>query len=205
MHNNCLFFKHLWHKGVYMALFPMFIDLKERDVLVVGGGEVSLRKIEQLVRFSPVLTVIAPEISGEIVLLSQQHTITLHRRRYEMTDLEDRHMVIGALDDLGEQEKIYRFCSDRGIPVNCVDSPALCSFIFPALIVEGDLAIGINTGGRAPAVSSALRKYLTSLIPPKITELIDTVDAMRRNEPPGKNRQEKIIGVCSAFFERLKQ
>jgi siroheme synthase-like protein len=109
--------------------------------------------------------------------------------------------VIGALDDLGEQEKIYNYCIQSKIPVNCVDSPALCSFIFPALIVEGDLCVGINTAGRAPAVSSALRQYLTKLIPPKIGELIDHVHTIRLSEPVGKTRQEKIIHICRDFFK----
>jgi siroheme synthase (precorrin-2 oxidase/ferrochelatase) len=69
------------------------------------------------------------------------------------------------------------------------------------LIVEGDLCVGINTAGRAPAVSSALRQYLSKLIPPKIGELIDRVHAIRQSEPVGKPRQEKIIGICREFFE----
>ena len=73
--------------------------------------------------------------------------------------------------------------------------------IFPALIVEGDLCVGINTAGRAPAVSSALRQYLSKLIPPKIGALIDRVHAIRLSEPVGKPRQEKIIQICRDFFK----
>lgn len=186
-----------------MALFPMFVDLKNKECLVVGAGEVALRKIEQLVKFNPSLTVIAPEIHDEIRLLSQEYAITLIERPYVIEDLAGRYLVIGALDDLSEQEKIYTICMEQRIPVNCVDSPALCSFIFPALIVEGDLCVGINTSGRAPAVSSALRQYLTSMIPQGIGGLIDYVHSIRQNEPVGKERQEKIIGVCREFFGRI--
>jgi len=183
-----------------MALFPMFVDLQERDCLVVGAGEVALRKIEQLVKFSPSLTVIAPMIHEEIRVLAQEYPIMLFEREYVLEDCENRFLVIGALDDLGEQEKIYAACMTLKIPVNCVDSPALCSFIFPALIVEGDLCIGINTAGRAPAVSSALRQYLTKSIPFGVSKLIDTVHAIRQSEPVGKERQAKIIGICREFF-----
>lgn len=186
-----------------MALFPMFVDLKNKECLVVGAGEVALRKIEQLVKFNPSLTVIAPEIHDEIRLLSQEYAITLIERPYVIEDLAGRYLVIGALDDLSEQEKIYNECMGHRIPVNCVDSPALCSFIFPALIVEGDLCVGINTSGRAPAVSSALRQHLTSMIPLGIGGLIDYVHSIRQNEPVGKERQEKIIGVCREFFGRI--
>ncbi|HEX5623595.1 MAG TPA: bifunctional precorrin-2 dehydrogenase/sirohydrochlorin ferrochelatase [Sulfuricurvum sp.] len=184
-----------------MALFPMFVNLKEKDCLVIGAGEVALRKIEQLVKFSPLITVIAPVMHPEIRLLCQKHSLSLVERRYESSDLQGRFLVIGALDDIAEQEKIYDTCMEAKIPVNCVDSPALCSFIFPALIVEGDLCVGINTAGRAPAVSSALRQYLTRLIPSQIGALIDHVDAIRHSEPVGKPRQEKIIQICREFFK----
>jgi precorrin-2 dehydrogenase/sirohydrochlorin ferrochelatase len=186
-----------------MALFPMFVDLKNKECLVIGAGEVALRKIEQLVKFDPSLTVIAPKIHDEIRLLSHEYPITLIERPYDIEDLAGRYLVIGALDEFSEQEKIYNICMEHRIPVNCVDSPALCSFIFPALIVEGDLCVGINTAGRAPAVSSALRKYLTSMIPQEIGGLIDHVHTIRQNEPVGKERQEKIIGICKEFFGRL--
>jgi len=186
-----------------MALFPMFVDLKDQDCVVIGAGEVALRKIEQLIKFLPKLSVIAPEIHPEIRTLAKEYPITLIERKYELADCEGRFLVIGALDDLGEQEKIYHTCMKSKTPVNCVDSPALCSFIFPALIVEGDLCVGINTAGRAPAVSSALRQFLTALIPNGIKDLIDRVDTIRQNEPVGKPRQEKIIQICRDFFKSV--
>ena len=183
-----------------MPLFPMFVDVKDRECLVIGAGVVALRKIEQLVKFSPTLVVIAPEIHPEILELSHHYDITIIERHYVLEDCENRFLVIGALDDMEEQEKIYTVCMTLKIPVNCVDSPALCSFIFPALIVEGDLCIGINTAGRAPAVSSALRQYLTKFIPVGIGKLIDEVHTIRQNEPVGKERQNKIIAMCRDFF-----
>lgn len=184
-----------------MALFPMFVDLKDRDIVVIGAGEVALRKIEQLIKFLPKLTVIAPVIHEEIRALNAFYSITLLEREYAIEDCANRFLVIGALDDLLEQEKIYAACMKTKTPVNCVDSPLLCSFIFPALIVEGDLCVGINTSGKAPAVSSALRQYLTKLIPAGIGSLIDRVHTIRQNEKVGKERQEKIIGICREFFK----
>lgn len=184
-----------------MALFPMFVDLKDRDIVVIGAGEVALRKIEQLVKFAPKLTVIAPIIHNEIRILSDFNTITLLEREYRVEDCDNRFLVIGALDDTACQEKIYTACMEAKTPVNCVDSPLLCSFIFPALIVQGDLCVGINTSGKAPAVSSALRQYLTNLLPDGIGHLIERVHAIRQNESAGKERQAKIIGICRDFFK----
>lgn len=184
-----------------MALFPMFVDLNDQDCLVIGAGEVALRKIEQLMKFSPAITVIAPHIHPEIRLLCGAYPMTLIERKYVLEDCEERFLVIGALDDYEEQERIYHTCMGLKIPVNCVDSPTLCSFIFPALIVEGDLCVAINTAGKAPAVSSALRKFLTSVIPEGIHDLIDQVHYIRQSEPVGKPRQEKIIQICRDFFK----
>ena len=185
-----------------MAYFPMFVDLAGKDCLVIGGGEVALRKIEQLVKFTPRLCVIALAFHPEIIELSTRYPIELHERGYTIEDLEGRFLVIGALDDLEEQEHIYRNCLERHIHVNCVDSPSWCTFIFPALIVERDICIGINSAGRAPAVSSALRKYLSTMIPEGISGLVDRVDVIRQNESPGKERQDKIIRICKAFFRK---
>lgn len=183
-----------------MALFPMFVDLKDQDIVVIGGGEVALRKIEQLVKFSPKLTVIAPAIHDEIRALCSAYAITLLEREYAIEDCDNRFLVIAALDNMAQQEKIYEVCTKVKTPVNCVDSPLLCSFIFPALIVEGDLCIGINTSGKAPAVSSALRQFLTKCIPEGIHDLIERVHTIRQNERVGKERQDKIIGICRDFF-----
>ena len=183
-----------------MALFPMFVNLENQNIVVIGAGEVALRKIEQLIKFFPKLTVIAPSIHEEIRVLSGEHAITLLEREYAITDCENRFFVIAALDDLSEQEKIYSACMQTKTPVNCVDSPALCSFIFPALIVQGDLCVGINTSGKAPAVSSALRQHLTGLIPDGIHNLIERVHSIRLTQSAGKERQEKIIAICRNFF-----
>ncbi|MDD5211217.1 MAG: bifunctional precorrin-2 dehydrogenase/sirohydrochlorin ferrochelatase [Sulfuricurvum sp.] len=186
-----------------MALFPMFVDLQDQDIVVIGAGEIALRKIEQLIKFSPKLTVIAPLIHEEIKMLSNSHAITLLEREYIIEDCDNRFLVIGTLNDLLEQEKIYTACIKTKTPVNCVDSPLLCSFIFPALIVDGDLCVGINTSGKAPAVSSALRQYLTKRIPSGIGSLIDRVHAIRQSEGVGKERQDKIIKICSNFFSSM--
>lgn len=186
-----------------MALFPMFVDLKDQDIVVIGAGEVALRKIEQLIKFFPKLTVIAPLIHEEIRTLCETKLITLIEREYMVEDCDNRFLVIGALDNFKEQERIYTTCMKTKTPVNCVDSPLLCSFIFPALIVQGDLCVGINTSGKAPAVSSALRQYLTKLIPSGIGSLIDSVHAIRQSEGAGKERQERIIKICSNFFSSM--
>lgn len=187
-----------------MALFPLFIDLENKDCLVIGGGEVALRKIEQLVKFNPRLTIIASKIHPKILALSVQYPMTLVPKEYTRDDIHARFLVIGALDDIEKQSEIFTLCTHLGIHVNCVDSPLLCTFIFPALIVEGDLCIGITTSGKAPALSGFLRRHLTKHIPYGIQEVIDRIHLIRRQELPGTKRQQKIIHICKAFFFQHK-
>lgn len=178
----------------------MFVDIEKQDILVVGAGIVACRKIEQLVKFNPKITVIAPSVHPDIVELSRHYDIVITKRCYTLEDCENRFLVIGALDDMEEQRRIYDTCIKLKTPVNCVDSPSFCSFIFPALIVDKALCVGINTSGQAPAVSSGLRQYFTKLIPDGIDQLIHEVHTIRQNEPIGRERQDKIIGMCRAFF-----
>ena len=183
-----------------MPLFPLFVSLHQRDILIIGGGEVALRKIEKLLPFGPKLTIIAPKLHPQLVSLAYAHTY--HPRPFVIEDLAHRDMVIGALDDLAAQEEIFRYCDAHHIWVNCVDAPQWCSFIFPALIVEEELCIGINTNAKAPAISRFLREYFQARLPQGIHDLIARVDTLRRTEPKGPIRQNRILAICQKFFDQ---
>ena len=140
-----------------MAFFPFFIDIKDRKILIAGGGNVALRKAEKLLPFEPRLTVAAPEISAGFSALEG---ITLLHRRFEESDLDGAFAVIAATDDRALNSRIYRLCTERHILVNTVDDPENCGFYFPALVREGNVTIGISTGGTAPAFAKFVRKIV---------------------------------------------
>lgn len=183
-----------------MPHFPLFVDLRDRDVVVVGGGRVASRKVEKLLPFSPRIRVISPKATAYIEELATLGRLELIRRKLKLKDLLGAFMVIVAVDDVKLQERVYRYCLKRGIHCNAVDSPDFCTFLFPALIVRDELVIGISTSGKAPALSAGLREYIEGLIPEDLEELLREIESIRERMPKGEERQKRLIDLVK---ERL--
>ncbi len=182
-----------------MAYFPLFVDIKNRNILVVGGGKVALRKIEKLLPFNPKITVIAKKVKEDkIRQLALTGKINLYERQFSQEDLENQDVVIVAVDDLNLQREIYNLCIKSNIPVNSVDSIQYCSFIFPAYVKKGDIVIGISTSGKAPALSAALKDIIEDALPENIEQIKEVLEEIRKKYPKGKERQTLIM-------EKLKE
>lgn len=176
-----------------MAYFPLFINLKDKNVLVIGGGQVAERKVKILLQFSPNITVIAKEIKSEKLReFYKDKKINLIERTFEFYDLENKDLVIVAVDNIDLQEKIYKECIKRKIPINSVDSIDFCSFIFPAVIKEKDLVIGISTSGKAPALTGKLKEIIKDCFPKNLKLVLNEVAKIREKLPKGKKRQDII-------------
>ncbi|MCS6999172.1 MAG: bifunctional precorrin-2 dehydrogenase/sirohydrochlorin ferrochelatase [Aquificaceae bacterium] len=181
-----------------MPYFPLFVNLEGKRVVVVGGGRVASRKVEKLLPFKPRIRVVAPEVTDYIQNLWEKGEVELLRRKLRMGDLRDAFMVVVAVDDTGLQRKINRYCLKKGIHCNAVDHPDFCTFLFPALIVRGELVIGISTSGKAPALSAGIRELLEGKLPEDVDKLLRELENMRKGLPPGKKRQEEL----SSFVRR---
>ena len=147
--------------------FPMFIDLSDKNVLVVGAGAVGSRRAAALARFCPRVTVIAPKISPSLEALAAEGRLTVYRRAFEFDDLDGRDMVLAASDDEALNAQIAAACRERGIPVNTSSDHSLCDFYFPGVVVDGEVAIGITASGsdhkRAKAITEWVRRSLPFL------------------------------------------
>lgn len=148
-----------------MDYFPVFLDLKHRRCLLVGGGDIATRKGRLLARAGARLCIVAPEISEELKQLAEQGDGELHYREYQSEDLNDVVLVCSATDDHALNERISRESQARYLPTNVVDSPALCSFITPAIVDRSPLVIAISSGGEAPVLARMVRAKLETLIP----------------------------------------
>ena len=138
-----------------MAFFPFFIDIADKKILIAGGGNVALRKAQKLLQYGADITVTAPEICAELERLDG---VTLIRRGFTDSDADGVFAVIAATDDRALNSHIYELCTRRNILVNTVDDPENCGFYFPALVREGNVTIGISTGGTAPAFAKFVRE-----------------------------------------------
>lgn len=204
-----------------MGYFPFFIDIKDRRCVVIGGGTVALRKVEKLIPFKPRITVIAPEICREITELKN---IVTEKRSFAESDLDGAFMAISATDNEELNSRIFDLCAGRKILVNTVDDKEKCGFIFPALVHEKDITVGITTSGRSPVYAKFLREQIDVLLYSfhlEIAELLGryrpVVKRIFSTEHKRKEAFEAILDLClaagnipsdeeiSAMLEVLKQ
>ncbi|WP_457626825.1 precorrin-2 dehydrogenase/sirohydrochlorin ferrochelatase family protein [Persephonella sp.] len=183
-----------------MALFPAFIDLKTKKVLVVGGGVVALRKLEKLLPFEPDIKVVSKGFHPETERLISEHGIPYEKRPFSFSDLEGVDIVIVAVDDIKLQEEIFSHTRGKNILVNSVDSPDYCDFIFPAYVKRSDIVIGISTSGSAPGLSAKIRKHIEKCLPENIEEILEEIKSVRNSLPKGEERQKKILELVDKLF-----
>lgn len=162
-----------------MEYFPVFLDLKNRLCLLVGGGDIATRKGRLLSKAGARLRVVAPEISAELRELVAQNNGELHEREYQTSDLNDCVIAIAATDIETLNEQISADAKARNLPVNVVDSPALCTYITPAIIDRSPLVIAISSGGESPVLARLIRAKLETLIPTSYGRLAQIASSWR--------------------------
>lgn len=148
-----------------MAVFPLFINLKGKKCVIIGGGNVAERKINVLLGFEPEMVVISPTVTENIKQLQSQGIITHITDSYRPTYLDKAFLVIAATSDNQLNEAIYQEAMNRQLPINVVDAPDKCTFIFPSIIQRDELVIGISTSGVYPALSKKIREKIEQVIP----------------------------------------
>jgi len=145
--------------------FPIFFDIKQKPTLVIGGGEVAARKVSLLLKAQSVVTVVSPELSRELADWQEEGRLTHIARDFDDADIEKPVLVIAATDDREVNKKVSALAQARGIPVNVVDDPALCSFITPSIVDRSPVQIAISTGGASPVLARMIRTKLEGCIP----------------------------------------
>lgn len=159
-----------------MAYFPMFIQLKGRKCLVVGGGKVALRKIKVLKDFEAEVTVVAPDIIEQI---RQIDDICRIFRSFEEKDLKSVELVVAATDDKKENHRISQFCMEQNIPVNAVDQKEDCSFIFPSYIKEGEVVGAFSSSGQSPVITQYLKKEIRPALTKQLGQISESLGEIR--------------------------
>jgi uroporphyrin-III C-methyltransferase/precorrin-2 dehydrogenase/sirohydrochlorin ferrochelatase len=148
-----------------MQGFPLFLCLKDRRALVVGGSVAAARKIELLLAAGAEVAVIAETLGGEVAQLVADRRVRWAGRPFSEAELAATSVVIVASDDEALQRVVSRAACARGVPVNVVDRPALSSFLMPAIVDRGPVTVAISTGGAAPALARKLRAEIERLLP----------------------------------------
>jgi siroheme synthase-like protein len=150
--------------------------LDGRPCLVVGGGQIALRKVDGLLACGGRVHVVAPRILAE---LAARPGVTCDERPWRPEDMDGRWLVIAATDDPAVNRAVYEAGERAGIWVNGADDPANCSFTLPSVVRRGDLQVTVSTGGRSPALSTWLRRRLEGEIGPEYAVLLDLLAGER--------------------------
>ena len=185
-----------------MAYFPLFIDLNQKQGLVVGGGAVAARKIRTLLPYGPHLTVCAPSVLPELEALPG---LPLRRDPFSPALLEGAFFVIAATDDQELNSHIARLCRERNIPVNVADPGTESTFLFPSVVRRGPLTVGISTGGKSPSAAHYLKEQIEGLLPDNLEAILLWMDAAREELKGSALSQPQCSTCLSRLFSAALQ
>ncbi|WP_206811640.1 precorrin-2 dehydrogenase/sirohydrochlorin ferrochelatase family protein [Paradesulfitobacterium ferrireducens] len=143
--------------------YPIFLDLKDKPVLVIGGGSVALRKVQTLLAHEARVHVVAPEINKELRELIDGKLCLWSSKAYDSQDIKDAVLIFSCTDQEEVNAQVARDAALACRPVNVVDDPEKCSFIVPSILERGDLAIAVSTGGSSPIVARQIRMELEEM------------------------------------------
>lgn len=189
---------------------PIFLDIENRDILIVGGGNVAARKAETMVRYGARVTVVAPEATAEISEQATEGNLCLSLTAYDVSQLAGRSLVIAATGDRCINARVARDCRRRRIPVNVVDATHLSEVIVPSIVEQGSVQIATSTGGKSPALARLIRETLQKVIGPEFAEVNDVFGALRadarRSLPTDDDRKRFFEGILSqGVLELLRE
>ena len=182
--------------------YPIFLDIENRAVVIIGGGNVCARKAETMMNYGARVTVVSPDFTEEIEAWAAAGRLAIRRKRYEASDLDGSNIVIASTDETSVNEQIAADCRARRIPVNVVDVTHLCEFIVPAIFEKNGIQIAISTGGKSPALARTLKEDLQRTIGPEYAEVNDLLGTLRKSAksvlPADVDRKRFFDGIIAA-------
>jgi precorrin-2 dehydrogenase/sirohydrochlorin ferrochelatase len=159
--------------------YPLFLDIKDRRCVVVGGGDVAERKVGRLLDFGASVVVVGKTLTPGLETMKKEGQINHIEADYNNAFIDDAFLVIGATDRDDVNADISRDGREKGILVNIVDDPDKCDFVLPSLLKQGDLLIAISTGGKSPALAKKLREEMEQLFGTEYQTLLEVMGQLR--------------------------
>lgn len=180
-----------------MSYFPFFINVSDKNILIAGAGKTAFRKAEILLSFGCRLTVVSPEIKENFSIFEKTYpnSVTIINRQFRDTDIDGVFVVIAATDNPDVNSRISALCMERNIPVNVVDCPDLCTFIFPSIVKQDDLVCGISSGGKSPVITQYIKDLINNNIPSFLGSINNRMGSLReyiKEHIQPKKRKDKM-------------
>jgi siroheme synthase-like protein len=179
---------------------PISLSLKDRRCLVVGGGNVALRKVETLLDYDTNVTVVAPTIHKKLRFFAETGQIKIEERTYKTPEAATFDLVVSASSDKNVNRQVSDDARGAGVLVNVVDQPSMCDFIFPAVLRRESLTTAISTDGKAPFMAGHLKMILDTVFPQHWNRLINLAVDFRQMV---QDRWGEDIGSKTVCYERF--
>ncbi|HUC80125.1 MAG TPA: TSUP family transporter [Flavisolibacter sp.] len=177
-------------------LFPVFLKLEEQHVLLVGAGKVGLEKLTAILRNAPEtkVTVVASKVSvGVEAFVTAYSNVSLLEKAFDETDLDDKDIVVIAVNNKGTSAVIRKLAKQRKLLVNVADTPELCDFYLGSIVQKGAVKIAISTNGKSPTMAKRLKEILQEAIPDELENVVENMHRIRA----------KLNGNFSAKVKKL--
>lgn len=190
-------------------LFPIFIKLQHKQVLIIGAGKTGIEKTENLRRISPDarIRVVAKEFHPDFInKFSGDKKITIEKKSLEESDLEQTELIISATDAPETNARVKQFAAKRNILVNFADQPELCDFYLGAVAQKGDLKIAISTNGKSPTLARRLKEFFNESLPEETDNLLENLNQLRKTiKGDLPERIKELNKITSSFEKKSKQ
>ncbi|NML19398.1 TSUP family transporter [Pseudoflavitalea sp. G-6-1-2] len=163
-------------------LFPVFLKLSGLRVLLIGAGNVGLEKLSAMLDNAPDanITVVAPSIGESVRNLAEKFPrIALHERNFEEADLDNKDLVIVAINNKEVGRRIYTVSRDRNVLINVADTPDLCDFYLSSIVQKGQLKIAISTNGKSPTAAKRIKEVLNHAMPAELNDVLNNLHTVR--------------------------
>lgn len=192
-----------------MKYYPIFLDIRNKACVVIGGGDVAERKVVLLLSAGARVSVVSPEFTVNLVRMGEDGKILLIRRPYQEGDLKGAFLAYAATDDEDINNRVYMEGEREGVLLNVVDEPEMCNFIVPSVVNRGALSIAISTGGSSPAFAKRLRTEMEERYGEEYSVFLEIMAAIRqklltKGSVSGKNRKIFNKLASSSMPEMIK-
>lgn len=181
-----------------LAYYPVFLSIRGKKCVVIGGGMVALRKVRALLDCGAKVTVVSPTLHPDLTHLAEVGRISSLQREFEPGDLAGSLIAIAATDERGINQKVSDEARDRGVLVNVIDSSEQSDFIIPSFFRRGDLTVAVSTAGMSPALARKIRTKLEGLLGEEFALVLSIIGDVRS----GFRQQGRRVAV-DAWQEAL--
>lgn len=184
------------------TLYPVFLKVRNLQVLIVGGGNVAEEKLRFLLKSSPDarVTMISPMYREDTTKLAQKYQVKMLNGTYKKRLLKRKHIVIATTDQPKVNVQVYKHCRRRSILVNVADNPPYCDFYMGGIVTKGHVKIAISTNGQSPTTAKRLRQFFEEVLPDRVDDLVQNLNEYRKTI---KGDFEEKVEILNEFTKGL--